>query len=253
MEDQELMGVYRIVAPSGSCYIGATAESFSKRWNAHRKDFKLCKTRCQGLRRAFLKYGVENMLFEILEVVPRESESSVWLLERQWWNKLKAEGINIYNGEPTGTGSVHHTEETRERISSALSKDPVLKICANPACNKSFETKREVRIFCSSSCSAAISNSSRRLDYDRDFLYDLYWTQGLSRPKITELLDISVGGFQKLFARHAIPMRTPSQAALLAAKPTMLKLCPDSSCEKEFKPKRSAQKYCSRACADRNR
>lgn len=253
MEDQDLMGVYRIVAPSGSCYIGATAESFRKRWNAHLKDFKLSKTRCQGLRRAFSKYGVENMAFEILEIVSRDDESSVWKLERVWWNRLKSEGVNLYNGEPTGTGSVHHTLETRERISSALSKRSMLKVCGNPSCAKTFETKRDARVFCSSSCSATVSNMSRQLEYSYDFLYDLYWTQGLSRSKIMKLLGISVRGFQNLFARHGIPMRTLSQAASLSAGASKTKVCLEKTCEKTFTPRRSIQKYCSRNCADSNR
>lgn len=261
MEDLELIGVYRIVAPSGSCYVGATAVSFSSRWNGHRKDFKLGISKCLGLRRAFAKYGVENMKFEILEVVSEAEAESVWMLEKSWWNKLRSEGVSIYNGEPTGTGSVHHTQETRDKISRALKllernsnpKPTVEKLCAYDDCGVVFLTTRDSQNFCSVACGAANSNTCRQLDFDRDLLYDLYWNQGFSRPKIMEMLGISVGGFQKLFARHGIPMRSRSQGAALVAKPAQLKTCLEETCGSAFKSRRASQKYCSRECADNNR
>lgn len=253
VEDQELIGVYRIVAPSGSCYVGATAVSFSSRWNGHRNDFKSGKSRCPGLRRAFAKYGVENMRFEILEVVAEDEAESVWALEKAWWNRLRSEGVSIYNGEPTGTGSVHHTQETRDKISKALAKDPLVKVCANEECSGSFTTKRLSRTFCSSSCSAVVSNAPRRVEHSYELLYDLYWTQSLSRSQIMERLGLSVGGFQNLFARHDIPMRSRAQGAALAAKPIQLKTCLEEACGSSFKPRRASQKYCSRMCADSSR
>ena len=261
MNIKDGIGVYRIVSPSGSCYVGATAVSFSSRWNSHRKDFKSGNSKCPGLRRAFAKYGVENMRFEILEVVVKDDAESVWTLEKSWWNKLKSEGISIYNGEPTGTGSVHHTQETRNKISKALKllernanpKQPISKTCTYDGCRTTFLTTRESQNFCSVACGAAKSNAPRRLEHSYELLYDLYWTQGLSRPQIMKQLNISVGGFQSLFARHGIPLRSRSQGAVLSAKPVQLKTCIDEDCGSVFRPRRASQKYCSRKCADSNR
>lgn len=252
--DEDLIGVYRIVSPNGSCYVGATAVSFSSRWSAHRKDFRTGKTRCAGLRRAFEKYGVDAMRFEILEAVATENAESIWKLEQIWWNKLKAEGVNLYNGEPSGTGSVRHTDETRKKISEALRHEPIEKVCAYEGCGKSFITNRSHASFCSTSCGALHNTGPRRLVYDYDFIYDLYWVQRKSRPEIMRLLGISVGGFQALFSRLEIPMRTRKEAAAIAnAVKLTSRSCLDIDCMKSFQPKRSGQKYCTRACADRNR
>ena len=83
MNENLVIGIYRIVSPNGSCYVGATADSFESRWNGHKADFRLNKTKCPGLRRAFEKYGLEGMIWEILEIVPREFEESVWAKERE--------------------------------------------------------------------------------------------------------------------------------------------------------------------------
>lgn len=109
------IGVYKITLPSGSCYVGMTTISFDSRWRNHLKELRNGRHPCRGLKSAFAKYGEAALLFEILEKVPNSTNQSVILLkERDWWDKLKAEGKNIYNGRPTGTGSVHHTDEQKK-------------------------------------------------------------------------------------------------------------------------------------------
>lgn len=116
MKDSTAYGVYRIVAPSGSCYIGMTAQSFDARFSGHLKDFRLKRMKCSGLQRAFDKYGVEAMVFEILEDMTGYGQEEILYRERQWW-LLHRPWVNLYNGEPTGRGAVIHTEETRTKIS----------------------------------------------------------------------------------------------------------------------------------------
>lgn len=170
MNDTLLIGVYRIVSPNGSCYVGATAASFETRWNGHKSDFRLNKMKCSGLRRAFEKYGVDAMRWEILEVVQRESEQIVWEREKEWWIRLKSEGVNIYNGCPTGTGSVHHTKESRDKSSLAMSsklKTLTCKTCSNTFkgfysdfCSAPCKLASKIRVCCI--CSGGFSSSRRK-------------------------------------------------------------------------------------------
>lgn len=114
------IGVYRISSPNGSVYIGMTAKSFKERWEGHRAAFRKGQMTCTGLRRAFEKYGVDAMSFEILEEMDGCSDAEILHREREWWLLHKAQGVNLYNGEPSGRGAVRHTEETRERIGAAM-------------------------------------------------------------------------------------------------------------------------------------
>jgi len=110
------IGVYRIVSPNNSCYIGMTAKSFEERWNAHRANFRKGQMTCIGLQRAFEKHGIDHMRFEVLEDMPSYGDSEILHRERIWWLRHKAWDVNLYNGEPTGRGAVRHTEETRQKI-----------------------------------------------------------------------------------------------------------------------------------------
>lgn len=117
------IGVYRISSPNGSAYIGMTAKSFKERWDGHKANFRNGHMTCAGLRRAFEKYGVDAMSFEILEEMDGCSDAEILHREREWWLLHKTQGVNLYNGEPSGRGAVRHTEETRERISKSFEDD----------------------------------------------------------------------------------------------------------------------------------
>lgn len=149
----QAIGVYRIVSPNGSCYIGATTVSFSERWKSHLKDFKYQKTKCSGLLRAFEKYGPNNMTFEILEIVSPYNKKDVWAKEVQWWNIFKSKDVNIYNGKPSGTGSVHHTKDTKSKIGSSVRERAETKINARwkkqcKSCKNPVGKGRERSIYC---------------------------------------------------------------------------------------------------------
>lgn len=120
-QSQKTYGVYRIVAPSGKCYIGMTTKTFQIRWQEHLTLIKSGKHHCKGLLRAFNKYGIENMSFEILEDMTGFGQEEILYQEKQWWLKHYA-WIDTYNGEPSGRGSVRHTQETKNRIGEATLK-----------------------------------------------------------------------------------------------------------------------------------
>lgn len=114
-------GIYRIIAPSGSSYVGMTTRSFEERWKDHLKDLRAQKKhKCLGLKRAYEKYGEEALVFEILEDLTGSEKPFVWHKEQVWWDALKADGVNLYNSRPTGTGSEFHTEETKLLIAQSM-------------------------------------------------------------------------------------------------------------------------------------
>lgn len=189
-------GVYRIVSPNGSCYIGMTTRNFAERWNRHITDFKANKSRCQGLARAFTKYGIDSMSFEIIKEMSGCSETEILKAERDLWHYYKAKGINVYNGEPSGNGSVIHTAETRKKISLAGKKNDGLtrdrhgrrlykKICQNPKCKQEYLGKK-VSKYCSVRC-----RSRKVRDYvDVDKILQAH-NNGFSLRKIGKDNDIN--------------------------------------------------------------
>lgn len=122
-------GVYSITSPSGKKYIGMTMDSFANRWRNHLKELRNGRHKCLGLKRAYLKYGELNLVFEVIKEFPDATDiSAVLLQEQKSWDQAKRDGIKLYNGRPTGTGSVHHTEETKRKISEkarARSREPL--------------------------------------------------------------------------------------------------------------------------------
>ena len=65
--DLSSYGVYLISSPNGSIYVGMTYKSFEERWRTHRANYRKGQMTCMGLKRAFDKYGIASMSFEILE------------------------------------------------------------------------------------------------------------------------------------------------------------------------------------------
>lgn len=118
--DLSSLGVYLISSPAGSIYVGMTYKSFEERWNTHRANYRKGQMTCIGLKRAFDKYGIESMTFEVLEDMRGCSVEEVLIREREWWLTFKNMGSNIYNGEPSGRGSVRHTRESKSNISLSL-------------------------------------------------------------------------------------------------------------------------------------
>lgn len=68
MKNKEICGVYKITSPSGKIYIGSSA-NIKERWKNY---YKLnCKKQVK-LYNSFIKYGVNNHIFEIIEEYPME-------------------------------------------------------------------------------------------------------------------------------------------------------------------------------------
>lgn len=123
-----MTGIYKITSPSGKVYIGQS-KNILIRFNSYKK--KDCK-RQKFLYRSFVKYGVSNHTFEVIE------ECSIDLLnelERYWqeyYNVLN-NGLNLCLVN-TEEKKFVHCKESKNKISKThkgkkLSKSHIEAIC----------------------------------------------------------------------------------------------------------------------------
>ncbi len=110
--DVESSGIYRIRnLVDGKRYIGS-AVCFRKRWATHRSELKGGSHGNRFLLRAWLKYGPEAFVFEVVEScdIP-----SLIQREQRWIDETSPE----YNLSPTAGSclGLKHSEETRKKRS----------------------------------------------------------------------------------------------------------------------------------------
>jgi len=108
-----MQGIYKVTNKiNGNCYIGQSVD-ISKRWQEHIRWFKN-KNRPEyeyPLYRAIRKYGVENFLFEVIEVVKVAEQLTA--TEVYWYNKLKPEYNQII---PSDTPLVEINEKRKRKV-----------------------------------------------------------------------------------------------------------------------------------------
>ncbi len=180
-------GIYTITAPSGSKYVGMSLAGIEGRWKNHLKELKRGEHKCKGFQRSYLKYGIENLVFEIVEILDNESEEIILAKEQLWWDKFQLLGFKLYNARPSGKGSVLHSFETKSRISKSLEKDDALhkrtNICLH--CGSKFSSKKRSAKFCSRQCFK--KSLSRFSPSDAVALY----SSGLSLRQVAKELNVS--------------------------------------------------------------
>jgi len=109
-----MIGIYKITSPTGKIYIGQS-KNIPKRFKEY--DKLQCKLQIV-LYRSFLKYGVENHLFEIIEICDFEKLNK---RERYWqdfFNVLN-EGLNCKLTSTLDKKTVY-SKETLEKMSKSL-------------------------------------------------------------------------------------------------------------------------------------
>lgn len=115
MNLEKVSGIYAIVAPSGSRYIGS-AVRIAHRWRIHKSDLRLGKHANPGLTRAFRKYGLDALRFEVVEfctpseLLNREQFHIDTTPKRKRFNCLLIAGSNL---------GAKRTPEQRERMRQA--------------------------------------------------------------------------------------------------------------------------------------
>lgn len=110
---QRRAGVYFIVSPSGSIYIGSSTE-LDRRKVKHFGDLKRGNHHCKGLQNAFNKYCADLQFY----IVERCEPEKVYEREQWWLDNWRIFTAAIYNSSTFA----HHTEQTleiRERISTS--------------------------------------------------------------------------------------------------------------------------------------
>lgn len=110
-------GIYKITCViNNKCYIGSTWQCFIKRFWQHENELLRNKHKNTYLQKAWVKYGKDNFVFEILEIVV---DKKLLLDKEQYWidiydscNKEKGYNLNKY-----ASGGVQFTEESIKKRS----------------------------------------------------------------------------------------------------------------------------------------
>lgn len=107
-----MVGIYKITNPKGKIYIGQSVDierrhKEHKYLNSHKKQTKLYNS--------FIKYGIENHNFDVLEECTSEQLNELELYWIYYYNSV-INGLNIRIGSANG----YLSEETRNKISEAL-------------------------------------------------------------------------------------------------------------------------------------
>lgn len=183
------IGIYTITSLSGKKYVGMTSDNFKNRWRQHKKLLRRNKHTCFGLQNAFNKYGLDNLNFEIVKSYdkPDNDKDRIKLIEKikidevYYWELYSSQNIKLYNGKPTGTGSVYHTEETKEKIRSSMkqlsfenqskNKEPYNIECKY--CFIAFETISNCAKYCTIRCSQMFWKKKEHMKYKIYPSYDL--------------------------------------------------------------------------------
>jgi group I intron endonuclease len=112
---QSTPGIYKITSmTSGKIYIGC-ASNIRTRINGHLYDLRRKKHNNNYLQKAWLKYGEENFVFEIIE---KCDITELHVREHYWVTKFNCLDRSIgYNLKPTDpNGHSIHSEETKEKL-----------------------------------------------------------------------------------------------------------------------------------------
>jgi len=130
-----MIGIYKITNPKGKIYIGCTVDYIRRK-----KEYsKIYNSKGQTkLYNSFIKYGIENHTFDIIEEC---SEDILSEREIYWILKLNSiqNGLNIRLGNRNGS----LTAETRNNISKALKGRKVTWNSPGPKGYKYTEEQKE--------------------------------------------------------------------------------------------------------------
>lgn len=107
-------GIYKITNKiNGHCYIGS-AVNIRLRWNNHRSELRKNKHHSIYLQRAWVKYGEDAFVFDIIE----SCFSFILIYREQFWIDHFKPEYNIAQKAGSALG-VKHTLETRNKVSLA--------------------------------------------------------------------------------------------------------------------------------------
>lgn len=113
---KRVAGIYKITSPSGKVYIGQSWEINERFGNYRRRE---C-TKQRALLFSFQKYGVDAHRFEVVHVLPFNSEQSEMdRLEQFYMDACRSQGALLLNCREAGAHG-RLSEETKRRVSDGL-------------------------------------------------------------------------------------------------------------------------------------
>lgn len=133
-----MVGIYKLVSPSGKVYIGQSL-------NIEGRISKYKRLACKNQRKLYsslVKYGFENHLFEVIHELPFDVEISVLNhFEEYYWGRYVECGFEMLNLVQPGNNA-RHSEESKKKISESLMGD------RNPMWGKKHteESKRKMSV-----------------------------------------------------------------------------------------------------------
>ncbi|HWY11633.1 MAG TPA: NUMOD3 domain-containing DNA-binding protein [Bacteroidia bacterium] len=108
-----IIGIYKITSPSGKINIGQSV-NINKRWGDY-KNLTNCSEQ-DRLYNSFLKYGVENHKFEIIQVMEEYDIDELNFYEAFWGGFYDVTGKNGLNIRECGGAYGRHNEATKKKI-----------------------------------------------------------------------------------------------------------------------------------------
>ena len=134
-----MIGIYKITSPSNKVYIGQSID-ITTRWNAHRKSINNKKK--TKLINSFLKYGVDNHIFEIIEICEVKDLNQQERYWQDFYNVIE-EGLNLKLTQ-TDDRSGYLSEEAKEKMSIAARKvaDEGRNYCKKKSIKKEIKKER---------------------------------------------------------------------------------------------------------------
>lgn len=112
----KIIGIYKIISPSGRIYIGQSRNVLHRFIGYRNKNANKTQVR---LKRSFLKYGVDNHTFEVIETCESDQLN---LRERHWqefYDVTGKNGLNCYLTE-TSKKPREISEQTRQKMKNAV-------------------------------------------------------------------------------------------------------------------------------------
>jgi group I intron endonuclease len=111
-----MLGVYKITSPTNKIYIGQSSNIESRKYG-----YQLYGAINQPkLHRSLKKYGWEKHIFEILHILPEDTNQNIInIYEVFYWQQYKDCGFYMLNVKEPGSNG-KHSIETRKKIGASL-------------------------------------------------------------------------------------------------------------------------------------
>jgi len=114
-----ICGVYKITSPTGRIYIGKSVDIYA-RWVDYRKPYYITNTKQPVITRSIKKYGVENHVFEIIEICEEDKLNEREVYWIAFYNSYRSKmGMNCSVGGE-GIKGAKWTAAMKKRLSELL-------------------------------------------------------------------------------------------------------------------------------------